>query len=110
MLPFVAGDIVQIMGIGVDEESLLVGEGRVTTLPGGTLHGVVIVEGTMSLAMPHGCKVYMTSNESCFMVTWIVFKYHLLEVRLTQNRKTMALRMLTIVDLFYSNMCRDPHE
>ena len=35
MLPFVAGDVVQIMGIGVDEESLLVGEGRVTTLPGG---------------------------------------------------------------------------
>ncbi len=51
MQPFVAGDIVQIMGIGVDEESLLVGEGRVTTLPGGTLHGVVIAEGTVSLAV-----------------------------------------------------------
>jgi hypothetical protein len=50
-LPFVAGDVVQIMGIGVDEESLLVGEGRVTTLPGGTLHGVVIAEGTVSLAV-----------------------------------------------------------
>jgi hypothetical protein len=51
MLPFVAEDVVQIMGIGVDEESLLVGEGRITTLPGGTLHGVVIAEGTMSLAV-----------------------------------------------------------
>ena len=51
MLPFVAGDIVQIMGIGVDEESLLVGEGRVTTLPGGTLHGVVIAKGTVSLVV-----------------------------------------------------------
>ena len=50
-LPFVAGDVVQIMGIGVDEESLLVGEGRVTTLAGGTLHGVVIAEGTVSLAV-----------------------------------------------------------
>jgi hypothetical protein len=26
---------------------------------------------------------YMTSNESCFMVTWIIFKNHLLEVGLT---------------------------
>jgi hypothetical protein len=50
-LPFVAGDIVQILGVGVDEETLLVGEGRVTTLPGGTLHGVVIAEGTVSLAV-----------------------------------------------------------
>jgi hypothetical protein len=51
MLPFVVGDVIQIMGIGVDEGSLLVGEGRVTTLPGGTLHGVVIAEGTVSLAV-----------------------------------------------------------
>ena len=51
MLPFVAGDIVQIIDIGVDEESLLVGEGRVPTLPGRTLHGVVIAEGTVSLAV-----------------------------------------------------------
>ena len=51
MLPFVAGDIVQIIKIGVDEESLLVGEGRVTTLPIGTLPGIVIAEKTMSLAV-----------------------------------------------------------
>ena len=51
MLPFVAGDIVQIMGIGFDEESLLAGEGRITTLPRGTLHGIVIAERTVSLAV-----------------------------------------------------------
>ena len=38
--------------------------------------------------MQDGCKVYvdpyMASNGSCFMVTWTVFKYHLLEVGLTQ--------------------------
>jgi hypothetical protein len=50
-LPFVAENIVQILGIEVDEESLLVGEGMVTTLTGGTLHGVVIAEGTVSLAV-----------------------------------------------------------
>ena len=36
------------------------------------------------------------------MVTWIVFKYQLLEVGLTQNPETMALRTLTTVDLLYS--------
>ena len=34
---------------------------------------------------------YMTSNGSCFAVTWILFKNHLLEVGLTQNRETTAL-------------------
>ena len=64
--------------------------------------------------MQDGCKVhmdsYMASNGSCFMVTWIIFKNHLLEVGLTQNRETMALRTLTTVDLFYFIMCEDPHE
>jgi hypothetical protein len=41
----------------------------------------------------------MASNGSYFMITWIIFKNHLLEVTLTQNRKTMALRTLTTVDL-----------
>jgi hypothetical protein len=46
---------------------------------------------------------YMASHGSCFMITWTTFKYHLLEVGLTQNRETMALRMLTTIDfsLFY---------
>ena len=39
---------------------------------------------------------YMASNGLCFMVTGTVSKNHLLEVGLTQNLKTMALRMLTI--------------
>jgi hypothetical protein len=55
--------------------------------------------------MQDGCKVYMdtymASNGSCFMNTWIVFKYYLLEVGLTQKWETMALRTLTSVDLFY---------
>ena len=36
-----------------------------------------------------------------FMVTWIVFKNHLLEVSLTQNWKTMSLRTLTTVGFFF---------
>jgi hypothetical protein len=44
---------------------------------------------------------YMTSNGSCFMVTWTISKNHLLEVGQTQNRESMALGMFTIVDLFY---------
>ena len=36
--------------------------------------------------MQDGCKVYMdsymASNGSCFMVTWTIFKNHLLEVGL----------------------------
>ena len=39
--------------------------------------------------MHDGCEVYMdsymASNGSCFTVTWIVFKNHLLEVGLTQK-------------------------
>jgi hypothetical protein len=33
-----------------------------------------------------------------------------LEVDLTQNWETMALRTLITVDLFYFIMCEDPHE
>ena len=39
--------------------------------------------------MQDGCKVYvdsyMASNGSCFMVTWTIFKNHVLEVGLTQT-------------------------
>jgi hypothetical protein len=42
-----------------------------------------------SMWMQDGCKVYMgsymVSNGSCFMVTWTVFKTHLLEVGLIQE-------------------------
>jgi hypothetical protein len=42
-----------------------------------------------SMWMRDGCKVYMdsymTSNGSSFMVTWIIFKNHLLKVGLTQK-------------------------
>ena len=53
---------------------------------------------------------YMASNGSSFMVTWTIFKNHLLEVGLTQNRDTMALRRLTSVDLSYFTMHEGPHE
>ena len=64
--------------------------------------------------MQDGCKVYMDSymalNGSCFMVAWIIFKNHFLEVSLTQNQETMAVRNLTTMDLLYFIMCEDPHE
>ena len=44
------------------------------------------------------------------MVTWTVFKIHLLEVGLTQDWEPMALRTLTNVDLFYFIMCEDRRE
>ena len=55
--------------------------------------------------MQDGCKVYMdsymASNGSCFMVTWTIFKNHLLEVGPTQNWETMALSTLTTIGVFY---------
>ena len=64
--------------------------------------------------MQDACNVYMDSymalNGPCFMVTWIIFENHLLEVGLTQNRETMTLRTLTTVGLFYFIMCENPHE
>jgi hypothetical protein len=64
--------------------------------------------------MQDGCKVYMDSymalNGSCFMVTWIIFKNHHLEVGLTQNHETMALHTLITVGLFCFIMCEDLHE
>ena len=45
---------------------------------------------------------YMASNASFFMVTWIIFKNHLLEVGLTQNHMEItALQTLITNDLFY---------
>jgi len=35
------------------------------------------------------------------MVTWIIFKNHLLEVGLTQNQEIMTLQNLTTVDLLH---------
>jgi hypothetical protein len=64
--------------------------------------------------MQDGGRVYMdsylASDKSCYMVTWTILKNHLLEVGLTQNRETMALRTFTTVDLFYIIMIENPHE
>ena len=58
-----------------------------------------------SMWMQDGCKVYldsyMTSNGSCFLVTWIIFKYHLLEVSLTQNRETWHSERSSLFILSY---------
>ena len=43
-------------------------------------------------------------------VTWTIFKNHRLEVGITQNQETMALRTLTTIDLLYFIMCEDLHE
>ena len=55
--------------------------------------------------MQHGYKLHMgswmASDWSCFMVTWTIFKNHLLEVGLTQNLETMVIRTLITVNLFY---------
>ena len=45
-----------------------------------------------------------------FVVTWTIFKNHVLEVGPTQNRETMTLQMITTLGLFYFIMCEDPHE
>jgi ABC-type amino acid transport system permease subunit len=44
------------------------------------------------------------------MLTSIISKNHLLEASLTQNQETMALQMLTTIDLFYFIMCEAMHE
>jgi hypothetical protein len=57
--------------------------------------------------MQDGCEVYMgsymASNGSCFYCYLDYLQKPSLGgiVGLTQNRETMALRMLTTVDLFY---------
>ena len=67
-----------------------------------------------SVWMHDGCKVYMdsymVSNGPCFMVTWIIFKTHPLEVGLRQSQEIMAAWTLTTVDLLYYIMWEDPHE
>ena len=64
--------------------------------------------------MHDGDKVYMdsymASSGSCFMVTWITFENHLLEIGLMQNRETMALQTLTTGGLFDLIMREDPHK
>ena len=53
---------------------------------------------------------YMALNGSWFTVTWTIFINHLLEVGLTQNQETMALRTLTTIGLIYFITSEVPHE
>ena len=68
------------------------------------LHFTLHSRDQRSMWMQDGCKVYMDSymalTRPCFMVIWIIFKNHLLEVSLTQNQETTALQTLKIIDLF----------
>jgi hypothetical protein len=50
---------------------------------------------------------HVASYGSCFMVNWTIFKSHLVEVGLTQNRETTTLRNLTTIDLLHFIMCED---
>ena len=49
------------------------------------VHFTLHLRDQWSMWMHDGCKVYKTSNGSCFVVTWTIFKSHLLEVGLTQK-------------------------
>jgi hypothetical protein len=54
------------------------------------VHFTLRLRGINEVSMQNECKVYMdsyiASNGSSFMVNWIIFKYHVLEVGPTQNR------------------------
>jgi hypothetical protein len=56
------------------------------------------------------CFPTWASIGSCFMVTWTIFRNHLLEVGLIENRETMALRPLKTIDSFYFIMFEDLQE
>jgi hypothetical protein len=64
--------------------------------------------------MQDGCKVYMDScvasiwNESCFMVTWIIFQTHRLVVSLAQNQETITLWNLTTIHLLHLSCVMTP--
>jgi len=88
-----------------------------SSTPIGGNDGPVQVRFTLCLRDPQskfmqdGCKVYMDSymipSGSCFIVIWIVFQNHFLEVGLSRNKETTALWNLMIVGLFYFIMCED---
>ena len=51
----------------------------------------------------------MALNGSCFMFNRTIIRNNLLEIDLTQNRETMAFRMLATVDLLYFIMYENSH-
>ena len=59
------------------------------------VHFTLRLRDQRSMWMEDGFKVYMgsymASNESRFMVTWTIFRIHMLEVGLTWKQETMAL-------------------
>ena len=60
---FSVEDVVEIMGYGVGEEGKLVAHGKVTNIQGGTVHGVPIYEGCVSVEVARSEKdEYVISN------------------------------------------------
>ena len=70
----------------------------------------VQVDFTLRLRDQWSMDFCMESNGSRFVVTWTIFKTHLLEVDLIQKQEIMVLWTLTTIGLFYFIMCEDPHE
>ena len=95
--------------VTISLQALIGGKGR----PGPS-HFKLCLRDQRSMWMQDRCKVYMdsymASNGSCFMITWTIFKNHLLEAGLTQNQETMKLRTFVTIELFSLIMCEDPHE
>ena len=64
-----------------------------------------------SMWMQDGCKVYMdsymASNGSCFMVTWIIFKNHLLEVGRPRHFECSQLSISSILSCSRTRMIRN---
>ena len=53
------------------------------------VHFTLNLRDQQSMSMQDGCRVYMATRGLCFMVSWTIFKNHLLKAGLTQNMETM---------------------
>ena len=62
------------------------------------VHFTLNLRDQQSMSMQDGCRVYMATRGLCFMVSWTIFKNHLLKAGLTQNMETMAFQTLTTID------------
>ena len=82
--------------------------------PSSLLHTIGLRDQRSMWMQDDGCNVYVGSymalNGPCFIATWTIFKNHLLELGLTQNREIIALRLFTIVDILCFIMVEDPHD
>ena len=63
-----------------------------------TLEGPTEYVNAKWMSSVHGFLLYI--KWIMFLITWIIFKNHLLDVGLTQSWETMALWMLTIINIY----------